>query len=85
MDIQKILADLREQRDQVATVIEALERISYQQTPRRGRPPKWLTVNRVKAANNGSNGSVNGSLPLALSKHAARNSTFAVTSGESGV
>ena len=57
MDIQKILVDLRQQRDQVAAVIEALERISHQQTPRRGRPPKWLIANRINASRNGGNGS----------------------------
>lgn len=76
MDIQKILAELREQRDQVAAVIEALEKISYQQAPRRGRPPKWLAVNRIDASKNGSNGSVNG--------HAAGNSTLAATNAGSG-
>jgi hypothetical protein len=74
MDIQKILADLREQRDQVAAVIEALERISFLPTPRRGRPPKWLTLNRINASKNGSNGSVNGSAGI---------STFAATNGRS--
>jgi hypothetical protein len=84
MDIQRILAELREQRDQVAAVIEALERISYQQTPRRGRPPKWLAVTRINASKNGSNGSANGSLPSATSRKTARNSTFAAASAGSG-
>lgn len=85
MDIQKILADLREQRGQVAAVIEALERISYRQTPRRGRPPKWLALSRINVPKNGSNGSVNGSLSSATSGKAARNSTFAAASGGSGL
>jgi hypothetical protein len=84
MDIQKILAELREQRDQVAAVIEALEKISFQQTPRRGRPPKWLTVNRISAPKNGTNGSVNGSLSSLTPGKAASNSTFAATNGGSG-
>ena len=79
MDIQKILAELREQRDQVAAVIEALERIAYQQAPRRGRPPKWLTVNGISATENGTNGTLNGSHPLAGPRKAA--STFAAASG----
>ena len=84
MDIQKILAELREQRDQVAAVIEALEKISFQQTPRRGRPPKWLTVNRISAMKNGANGSVNGSFSSVPSGKAARDSTFAATNAANG-
>jgi hypothetical protein len=84
MDIQKILAELREQRDQVAAVIEALEKISYRQTPRRGRPPKWLALSRIDVPKNGSNGSVNGSLSSVTQGKAVRDSTFAATSGGSG-
>jgi hypothetical protein len=84
MDIQKILAELREQRDQVAAVIEALERISFQQKPRRGRPPKWLTVNRINASRNGNHVFLNGSVPLIPQKTVARNATFKATGGESG-
>lgn len=84
MDIQKILVDLRQQRDQVAAVIEALERISHQQTPRRGRPPKWLIANRINASRNGGNGSLNGSLSLARTRNAGDNSTLAAANGGSG-
>jgi len=84
MDIQKILAGLREQRDQVAAVIEALEQISFQQKPRRGRPPKWVTVNRINASTNGSHGFLNGALPLALPRNTTQNSTFKAASGGSG-
>ena len=81
MDIQKILRDLREQRDLVDAVIEALQRIAQQQTRRRGRPPKWLTVNRIHAANNSTNGAVNGALHLPAAKNSASNSTLAATGG----
>jgi hypothetical protein len=77
MDIQKILSGLREQRDQVVAVIEALERISHTQTPRRGRPPKWLTLHRVQASKNGVNGSMNGSLRLPDPKKSSGNSSRA--------
>lgn len=83
MDIQKILTELREQRDLVAAVIEALERISFQQKPRRGRPPKWVTVNRIDASNNRSHGFLNGSIPLAPPNNAARNTTFKAANGGS--
>jgi hypothetical protein len=75
MDIQKILTGLREQRDQVSAVIEALERISDTQTPRRGRPPKWLTLHRIQASTNGVNGSMNGSLHLPDPKKSSGNSS----------
>ena len=39
MDIQKILAELCEQRDQIAAVIEALEKISVHQQLRRAAHP----------------------------------------------
>jgi hypothetical protein len=84
MDIQKILAELREQRDQVAAVIEALEKIAFQQKPRRGRPPKWLTVNRINASQNGSNGFLNGSLPVAPPRNGVVNSTLKASNGGSG-
>jgi len=84
MDIQKILAELREQRDQVTAVIDALERISFEQKPRRGRPPKWLTVNRIIASQNRSNGLVNGSLPLAPPRNGVVNSTLKASNGGSG-
>jgi hypothetical protein len=50
MDIQKILAGLREEREQIEDAIAALERIARQRAPRRGRPPKWLTVASKTAA-----------------------------------
>jgi hypothetical protein len=43
MDIQKIIADFREQLRCVEQAIVALEKIARQQSPRRGRPPKWLS------------------------------------------
>jgi hypothetical protein len=43
MDIQKIIADLREQLGCVEQAIVALEKIAGQQSPRRGRPPKRLS------------------------------------------
>ena len=42
MDIGKILADLRQERDQVGEAIWSLERLVAQGAKRRGRPPAWL-------------------------------------------
>ena len=43
MDITKMLADLREEREQVEQAILVLERIGRGQGKRRGRPPAWMT------------------------------------------
>jgi len=42
MDILKMLAELRAEREQVEEAILVLERIA-RRGKRRGRPPKWLT------------------------------------------
>lgn len=46
MDLHQILADLREERDRLDEAIMALEKIIRKQSPRRGRPPKWLAAMR---------------------------------------
>jgi hypothetical protein len=84
LDIQNILDELREQRDQAAVVIEPLERISFQQTPQRGRVSKWPTFNPIGASRNGVNSSVNGSVPLATSRKTVGVSTFAAANGRPG-
>jgi hypothetical protein len=42
MDITKMLADLRAERDQVSEAIVVLERLAVGRGRRRGRPPKWM-------------------------------------------
>jgi hypothetical protein len=42
MDIDEILDQLRLQRDQWDESIAAVERIAATDTPKRGRPPRWL-------------------------------------------
>ncbi len=42
MDISKILADLRKERDQLEEAILAIERLAYGRGKRRGRPPSWM-------------------------------------------
>jgi hypothetical protein len=46
MDLQKAIAELREEFEQVQAAIAALERLA--EGKRRGRPPKWLS--RARAA-----------------------------------
>ncbi len=42
MDVNKILEELRTERDQLGDAILALERIARGKGKRRGRPPKWM-------------------------------------------
>jgi len=43
MDLDKMLAELRAERDQVEEVISALQRIAAGRGRRRGRPPAWMS------------------------------------------
>jgi len=43
MDILKMLAELRAEREQVEEAILVLERMARGRGKRRGRPPKWIT------------------------------------------
>ena len=43
MDINKMLAELREERERVEQATQVLEQIASGQGKRRGRPPKWMT------------------------------------------
>jgi hypothetical protein len=42
MDIKKMIAELREEREQVEEAILTLERLARSRGRRRGRPPSWL-------------------------------------------
>jgi hypothetical protein len=42
MDVGKILAELRQEREQIEEAILSLERLARGQGKRRGRPPAWL-------------------------------------------
>jgi len=46
MDVQKLLEELRAERDLVEAAILNLERLRTSGTKRRGRPPKWLQAAR---------------------------------------
>jgi hypothetical protein len=43
MDVTKILAELRQERDQIQEAILTLERLALGRSKRRGRPPAWMT------------------------------------------
>jgi len=42
MDVTKMLAELRLEREQIEEAIMSLERLATGRGRRRGRPPKWM-------------------------------------------
>jgi len=46
MDVVKMLADLRAEREAIEEAILTLERLAQGQGRRRGRPPAWLSALR---------------------------------------
>jgi hypothetical protein len=42
MDVIKMLADLRQEREQIEEAIVTLERLARGRSKRRGRPPAWM-------------------------------------------
>ncbi len=42
MDVNKMLQELREEREQIEEAILSLERLARGRGKRRGRPPTWL-------------------------------------------
>jgi len=49
MDVSKILAELREERQQIEEAILSLERLARGRGKRRGRPPAWLSSAAAEA------------------------------------
>jgi hypothetical protein len=43
MDVLKMLADLRREREQIEEAILTLERLAHGRGRRRGRPPAWMS------------------------------------------
>jgi hypothetical protein len=43
MDVNKMLADLRQERQQIEEAILSLERLARGRGRRRGRPPAWMS------------------------------------------
>lgn len=50
MDITKMLAELRQERQTIEEAILTLERLSRGQGKRRGRPPAWMAALNKKEA-----------------------------------
>jgi hypothetical protein len=50
MDINKILAELHSQREQLEQAMIVLERLAQRTGKRRGRPPRWLAAPKAMDA-----------------------------------
>ena len=48
MDILKMLAELRQEREQIEEAIVTLERLAQGRGRRRGRPPAWMSELKIK-------------------------------------
>ena len=57
MDVDKMLAELRLEREQIEEAILTLERLARGRGRRRGRPPSWLK-DAVSAATAGEEGAL---------------------------
>jgi hypothetical protein len=44
MDVNKMLAELRQEREQIEEAIMILERLARGRGKRRGRPPAWMAA-----------------------------------------
>ena len=53
MDVVKMIAELRVEREQITDAIAALERLSERNRKRRGRPPSWLAINESERKRRG--------------------------------
>ncbi len=54
MDVAKILAELRQEREQIEEAIISLERLARGRGKRRGRPPAWLSIAKKRGRPVGS-------------------------------
>jgi hypothetical protein len=49
MDVTRMLAELRQEREQIEEAIITLERLARNRGKRRGRPPLWLQEAKKRA------------------------------------
>ena len=43
LDVAKILEELKQEKEQIEQAIITLERLAQGRSPRRGRPPAWMS------------------------------------------
>ena len=70
MDVDKMLAELRLEREQIEEAILTLERLARGRGRRRGRPPSWLK--EAAAVVSAASGEEDGSSPRAEPKRRGR-------------
>ena len=58
MDLLKMLADLRHEREQIEEAIVTLERLAQGRGKRRGRPPAWMSALKRRGRPPGSKNKV---------------------------
>ena len=58
MDVAKILAEIRQERDQLEDAILSLERLATGRGRRRGRPPAWMSEAKKRGRPLGSKNKV---------------------------
>jgi hypothetical protein len=58
MDVLKMLADLRQERQQIEEAILTLERLAQGRGRRRGRPPAWMATIKRRGRPPGSKNKV---------------------------
>jgi hypothetical protein len=58
MDVTKMLADLRQEREQIEEAILTLERLARGRGRRRGRPPAWMAALKRRGRPPGSKNKV---------------------------
>jgi len=52
MDVAKMLAELRQEREQIEEAIISLERLARGRGKRRGRPPAWMADAKKRVKEN---------------------------------
>ena len=57
MDVNKIVFELRQERQQIEEAILSLERLARGRGRRRGRPPAWLSAVRERTGRPGGKNS----------------------------
>jgi hypothetical protein len=72
MDINKMIAELREEREQVEEAILTLERLARGRGCRRGRPPFWLKEAAGSHVNIGQPQQSNGGVHIDQQKRRGR-------------
>jgi hypothetical protein len=80
MDVTKILAELKAEREQIEEAILSLERLARGRGPRRGRPPSWMAELTGKPRRGRPPGSKNKSASPDSDEAVARSASAALAS-----